>query len=155
MIDYEKEYESGVRGLIFDIDNTLVPHGAPADKRTVLLFKRLHAIGFSTLFLSNNDEARVKPFAEACESPYIYKAGKPSLKAADKALKTLGTKKEETLFIGDQLLTDLLAATRAGIPHAIVRPVSGKEPFHIILKRIVELPFLAVSRLKQKNRRAT
>lgn len=35
VIDFEKLYEKGVRGLIFDIDNTLVPHGAPADKRAV------------------------------------------------------------------------------------------------------------------------
>ena len=38
VIDFEKLYEEGVRGLIFDIDNTLVPHGAPADERAKALF---------------------------------------------------------------------------------------------------------------------
>ena len=33
VIDYEQLYKEGYRGLIFDIDNTLVPHGAPADER--------------------------------------------------------------------------------------------------------------------------
>ena len=154
-IDYEKEYESGIRGLVFDIDNTLVPHGAPADEKAVRLFQRLHALGFRTLLLSNNGEARVKPFAEACESAYLFKAGKPSRKAAEAALKLLGTKKEETLVIGDQLLTDLLTASRAGIPHAIVRPIDRKEPFQIVLKRILERPFLAYARRNEKIRRAT
>ena len=46
VIDYEQLYEKGFRGLIFDIDNTLVPHGAPADDRAVKLFGRLKAIGY-------------------------------------------------------------------------------------------------------------
>ena len=48
-IPYEKLYERGYRGIIFDVDNTLVPHGAPADARAIELFERLRAIGFSTI----------------------------------------------------------------------------------------------------------
>ena len=51
-IPYEKLYERGYRGIIFDVDNTLVPHGAPADARAIELFERLRAIGFSTCILS-------------------------------------------------------------------------------------------------------
>ena len=64
VIDYEKLYKEGYRGLIFDIDNTLVPHGAPADERAIALFKRLKEIGFSCCLLSNNKEPRVKMFNE-------------------------------------------------------------------------------------------
>ena len=46
VIDFEKLYDNGYRGIIFDIDNTLVPHGAPADHRAEELFLRLKAIGF-------------------------------------------------------------------------------------------------------------
>ena len=53
-IPYEQFYQKGMRGIIFDIDNTLVPHGAPADERAVQLFERLRAIGFHTCLLSNN-----------------------------------------------------------------------------------------------------
>ena len=56
-IPYEQFYQKGMRGIIFDIDNTLVPHGAPADERAVQLFERLRAIGFHTCLLSNNKEA--------------------------------------------------------------------------------------------------
>lgn len=52
-IDYEGLYRKGYRGLIYDVDNTLVPHGAPADDRAKALFERLHTIGFSAVLLSN------------------------------------------------------------------------------------------------------
>ena len=76
-IPYEQFYQKGMRGIIFDIDNTLVPHGAPADERAVQLFERLRAIGFHTCLLSNNKEARVAPFAGQVGSDYIYKGRKP------------------------------------------------------------------------------
>lgn len=80
-IDFEALYQKGIRGLIFDIDNTLVEHGAPADQRAIALFHRLHEIGFSMMLLSNNKEPRVKMFCDAVEgASYIYKAGKPSKK---------------------------------------------------------------------------
>ena len=59
-IDYEALYRKGYRGLIYDVDNTLVPHGAPADDRAKVLFERLHTIGFSAVLLSNNKEPRTK-----------------------------------------------------------------------------------------------
>ena len=79
-IDWEGWREKGKKGVIFDIDNTLVPHGAPADERALALFKQLHGLGFQTILLSNNKEPRVKSFAEQVQSPYIYKAGKPWVK---------------------------------------------------------------------------
>ena len=62
-IPFEELYRKGYRGIIFDVDNTLVPHGAPADARSISLFERLRAMGFSTCILSNNKEPRVAPFA--------------------------------------------------------------------------------------------
>lgn len=60
VIPFERLYEEGYRGVIFDIDNTLVPHGAPADDRAKKLFRRLKEIGFSSCLISNNQEERVK-----------------------------------------------------------------------------------------------
>ena len=77
VIPFEKLYEEGVRGVIFDIDNTLVPHGAPADKRAKVLFKRLEQIGFSSCLISNNQEARVKLFNQDIGTNYIYNLVKP------------------------------------------------------------------------------
>ena len=49
VIDYEMLYEKGFRGIIYDIDNTLVPHGAPADERAIALFERLKGIGYQVM----------------------------------------------------------------------------------------------------------
>ena len=90
VIDFEKLYEEGYRGLIFDIDNTLVPHGAPADNRAITLFDRLRKIGFRSCLISNNQEPRVKMFNQDIQTDYVYNAHKPSTKNYIKAMETMG-----------------------------------------------------------------
>ena len=98
-IDYDGLYKEGYRGIIFDIDNTLVPHGAPADSRAVALFDRLHRTGFQTLLLSNNKEPRVKMFNDDVGSRYIYRAGKPGRRGYVRAMELMGTAPENTFFV--------------------------------------------------------
>ena len=138
VIDFEKLYEEGVRGLIFDIDNTLVPHGAPADERAVALFVRIHELGYATLLLSNNKEPRVKSFAGQVGSLYRYKAGKPGKEGYLKAMEQMGTDQSNTLFVGDQLFTDVWGARRVGITSYLTRPIHPKEEIQIVLKRKLE-----------------
>ncbi len=138
VIEFEKLYEDGVRGLIFDIDNTLVPHGEPADDRAKELFLRLKSIGFQTCLISNNQEPRVKPFADEVSSVYVYDAHKPSTKNYKKAMEMMGTDEKSTVFIGDQLFTDVWGAKRAGIPNILVKPIHPKEEIQIVLKRRLE-----------------
>ena len=138
IIDYEKLYEEGVRGLIFDIDNTLVPHGAPADERAVRLFARLKDIGFRCCLISNNQEKRVKTFNEPIRVDYVYNAHKPTVKNYIKAMEIMGTDRESTVFIGDQLFTDVWGAKRAGIPNILVKPIHPREEIQIVLKRYLE-----------------
>ena len=90
VIDFEKLYEEGYRGLIFDIDNTLVPHGAPADNRAITLFDRLRKIGFRSCLISNNQEPRVKMFNQDIQTDYVYNAHKPSTKNYIKAMEKMG-----------------------------------------------------------------
>ena len=86
-IDYQKEYDNGVRGVLFDVDNTLVRHGEPATKQAKELFEHLRGIGLKTCIISNNKEPRVSPFAKEVGSDYIYKAGKPSVRGYEDAMK--------------------------------------------------------------------
>ena len=137
-IDFEKLYEEGIRGLIFDIDNTLVEHGVPADDRAVALFERLREIGFKTCLISNNKEPRVKPFAEAVNSQYVFKANKPSRKNYRKAMEFMNTDETNTVFVGDQLFTDVYGANRCGIKSILVKPIHPKEEIQIVLKRKLE-----------------
>ena len=138
VINFEELYEKGYRGIIFDVDNTLVPHGAPADKRALDLFDRLRNIGFDTCLISNNQEPRVKPFAEAVKSKYVFNAHKPSRKNYRKAMKLMGTDTNNTFFVGDQLFTDVWGAKRTGMKSILVKAIHPKEEIQIVLKRYLE-----------------
>ena len=138
VINFEKLYEEGYRGLIFDIDNTLVPHGAPADARAVELFERLKRIGFKCCLISNNKEPRVKMFNEKIQVDYVYDAHKPSTKNYIKAMEIMNTNQENTVFVGDQLFTDVWGAKRAGIANILVKPIHPKEEIQIVIKRRLE-----------------
>ena len=114
-IDFEMYYKQGIRGIISDIDNTLVPHGAPATEEIVALFDKIHKLGIDTCLISNNQEPRVEPFAYAVKSKYIFDAHKPSTKNYKKAMELMGTTPKNTLFLGDQIFTDIWGANRAGV----------------------------------------
>lgn len=137
-IDYEGLYNKGIRGLIFDIDNTLVEHGYPADERAKELFVRLHNIGFDTVLLSNNKEKRVKPFATDVSSKYIYKADKPKKSGYKNAMALMKTDNKTTVFIGDQLFTDVWGAKRTGVISYLTAPIDPHEEIQIIIKRRLE-----------------
>ena len=137
-IDFEELYAEGYRGIIFDIDNTLVPHGAPADGRSRDFFCMLKELGYGCMLLSNNKEPRVKSFSEAVGAEYIFKAGKPAVKNYRRAMERLGTYEENTLFVGDQLFTDIWGAKKAGIRTFLVKPIHPKEEIQIVLKRVLE-----------------
>lgn len=151
VISFEKLYKEGYRGVIFDIDNTLVPHGAPADERAKKLFARLEKIGFQSCLLSNNQESRVKMFNQDIQTNYIYNAHKPSTKNYVKAMEKMGTDKENTLFVGDQLFTDVWGAKRAGIRNILVKPIHPKEEIQIVLKRYLERIVLFFYKKEQKK----
>ncbi len=137
-IDFEKYYKQGIRGIISDIDNTLVPHGFPADEHIIKVFEKIHKMGISTCLISNNKEDRVKPFAKAVKSEYIFDAHKPSTKNYIKAMEIMNTTKETTLFLGDQIFTDVWGANRAGIKSIMLEKINPKEEIQIVLKRIPE-----------------
>lgn len=152
VIPFEELYKKGYRGLIFDIDNTLVPHGAPADERAIALFDRLRNIGFDTCLISNNQEPRVQPFADKVGSKYVFDAHKPSTKNYKKAMELMKTEKENTLFVGDQLFTDVWGAKRTGIKSILVKPIHPKEEIQIVLKRYLEKIVLFFYKRSEKEK---
>ena len=137
-IDFEKLYQEGIRGVIFDIDNTLVPHGAPADERAVKLFERLRAIGLDYCLISNNQLPRVKPFADAVQAQFVEDAHKPSRKNYLKAMELMHTDLNSCVFVGDQIFTDVYGARRCGMRTILVKPLHPREEIQIVLKRYLE-----------------
>lgn len=149
-IKFETYYKAGYRGVIFDIDNTLVEHGKDATPQAIALFKRLRKKGWESCLLSNNKEERVLRFNREIGTNYIYKANKPSVKNYLKACEIMGTTPENTIFVGDQLFTDVFGAKRSKLFNILVEPIDKKEEIQIVLKRYLEKVVLYFYR-KNKN----
>ena len=122
VIDFAEYYKKGYRGILFDIDNTLVPHNAPATEEAIRLIQKLKEIGFGICLVSNNKEPRVAEFNKPLDVKYIYKAGKPKRTGYQKAMQLLGTD----------------TANNTGITSLLVMPIDKKEEIQIVLKRIPE-----------------
>ena len=152
-IDFYAYYNKGYRGILFDVDNTLVEHGQPVTIRAIELFARLREAGFKTCIISINKEYRVKPLADALESYYVYKAGKPAARGYIEGMEHMGTSGSTTLFVGDQIFTDILGANRAGIHSILVKPVAKHEEIQIVLKRKLEY-FILKKYNKEKLKKA-
>lgn len=141
-VPYEELYEQGYRGIIYDIDNTLVPHGAPADEKSIELFQKLKNLGYEITLLSNNQRERVEMFNKDVHVHIIWKAGKPSGKNYLKAMELMHTCRENTFFVGDQIFTDIMGANNAKIFSFLVKPIHPKEEIQIVIKRFFEKPIL-------------
>ncbi len=153
-IDFESLYEEGFRGILFDIDNTLVEHGMDANSQAVELFGRLKKIGFECSLISNNKKKRVSSFNQQIGAHMVFDAHKPSRKNYFYAMELMGTDKDNTLFVGDQLFTDIWGAKRSGIRNILVKPISKKEEIQIVIKRVFEKIILSEYRSKKKRKKA-
>ena len=143
-IDYKGLYDRGIRGLIFDIDNTLVHHGDDATKDIEELFIKIHEIGLKTVLLSNNDEDRVKRFIKNIDTPYICDADKPQPVGFEKALRILGVRKKDAVVIGDQMFVDIVGANNCNIPSILVHYIKTPHSSWPGFKRIIEKMILLI-----------
>ncbi len=135
----------GIRGLILDIDNTLIGHNVPLPDEKILSHLRLlESEGFKLCVVSNNRYERVKSFCEKIDVKYfVYDALKPRAKGYNLAAEEMQLEKKEIAAIGDQVFTDVWGAKRAGCLAILTKPLhKGGEGFFIALKRLLEKPFL-------------
>ncbi|MEO3947830.1 YqeG family HAD IIIA-type phosphatase [Gorillibacterium sp. CAU 1737] len=142
-------WERGIRGIITDLDNTLVSARTPlATPELIKWLSELQQLGFKVVVLSNNGEARVSKFAAPLEIPFVYGARKPRIAAFHRALSILNLKPEETAVLGDQLLTDVLGGNRMGLYTVLVQPIAlQEEGFFTRVNRVIE----KLIRLVNKN----
>lgn len=151
-IDYEKLYGLGYRGIVFDIDNTLVHHGDASTPKVDKLFEKIHSIGLKTLLLSNNSEERIQSFIRNIDTPYIYDAKKPETDGYYEAVKLLGFGKNEIIFVGDQIFTDILGANRCGFANILVKFIRADKNAPIGKRRHAENIILKFYRRNKKYR---
>ena len=133
----------GIKGVLLDIDNTMEPYEHPTPGEHVINWlNSLYAAGIKTAIVSNNDRERVELFNRDIGMPAYYKAGKPFKKNLLRAMQDIGTEKGNTLFIGDQILTDVWAAHNAGIRAVVVPPINDRRDALTRFKRLLEKPIL-------------
>ncbi|MBA2869815.1 hypothetical protein HNQ85_000073 [Anoxybacillus calidus] len=142
--------EKGIKGIITDLDNTLIEWDRPtATPDLVKWFENMRNQGIQVTIVSNNNEKRVKSFAEPLNIPFIFEARKPLTRAFQRALQLMKLKKEEVVVIGDQLLTDVLGGNRFGVHTILVVPVADTDGFFTRINRKIERKILNM--MKQKG----
>jgi len=131
--------ERGIKGVLLDIDNTLVTHKQKIpDEKVVELIKRFQDNGIKAAIVSNARKKRVDVFNEKLGLYARYRAFKPSNRGFLKAMAELNLSPEETAVIGDQLFTDIRGGNRIGLTTILVEPLDKNEPIHVRIKRVFE-----------------
>lgn len=142
--------DNSIKGILFDIDNTLEPYETLLPSRKTLeLFERLKENGIKAAVISNNHEKRVKEFCERLDVSYSFDSAKPSSKKIISAIANLDLTPNDVVLVGDQLFTDIWGANNAKIKSIFVDRINDNESFFIKLKRLLEVPF--VSKVKKKG----
>ncbi|HHY72935.1 MAG TPA: YqeG family HAD IIIA-type phosphatase [Bacillus bacterium] len=142
-------HEKGIKGIITDLDNTLVEWDRPeATPKLIEWFQKMKDSGIVITIVSNNNQERVKLFSKPLGIQYIYEARKPMGRAFRKAVKDMNLKKEEVVVIGDQLLTDVLGGNRSGLHTILVVPVAQSDGFFTRINRRIERSILNIMKRK-------
>lgn len=148
-IDLWELKRKGIKGIITDLDNTLVEWDR-SDPTPELIewFKSLEEHGFRCIVVSNNNTERVRRFVQPLGIPFISMARKPSLRAFRESLNRLGCSEHEAVVIGDQLFTDILGGNRLGLYTILVVPVTNTDGFLTRFNRMMERKALKWMRKK-------
>lgn len=140
-IDLRALKAQGVRGFIFDLDNTIMaPHTGRLEDRICTWLTLLRAEGFQCLVLSNNKRADYCQEAEALLGiPVISHAAKPDTRAFRQALAQMNLTAREVVMVGDRPLTDIWVGQRMGAYTILVDPlIKHSERFYIKFLRSLE-----------------
>lgn len=131
--------EKDIKGLILDVDNTLVPnHVAEADENVVNWIESMKASGVRLCIVSNGARKRVVKFNEKLKLYAIHRAMKPARKAFLEAARLLELENRQIAVVGDQIFTDIYGGNRAGMFTILVKPIDQREGKFVKLKRIFE-----------------
>ncbi|MGL6174371.1 MAG: YqeG family HAD IIIA-type phosphatase [Cellulosilyticaceae bacterium] len=142
-LNIDELMKQGIKGIIFDIDNTLVPYDVaePTDK-IIELFEEIKRKGLQITLVSNNKEDRVIKFNEKLKVFAIHKARKPRTINLKRAMELMQLQSEQVAIVGDQVFTDVYGGNRAGITTILVNPVSEKDELITKVKRGLEKKIL-------------
>lgn len=131
--------QKGIKGLVFDIDNTIAPFDvAEPDEALIDFFAKLRKMGFRICILSNNNKARVQLFNRNLKTLAVHKAGKPGTKKVKRALEKLYISPQNAAIVGDQVFTDMWCGHQAGMYCIMTAPICERDQFVTKIKRGLE-----------------
>ena len=138
-ISLEYLKENNIKGLILDVDNTLIDYYKNMSEDTINWANNLKQNGIKMCILSNsNKQEKVKEVAGKLELEYAYFGMKPLKKGFKKAKEMLGLENNEIAAVGDQIFTDILGANRMKMHSILVEPIKEKDIFVTLIKRPIE-----------------
>lgn len=144
-------HEKGIKGVITDLDNTLVPWNIKEPTGEIRdWFEAMAKNGIQVTIISNNNHLRVQTFSSPIKVPFVARARKPFRRSFNKAAKQMELKTEEIAVIGDQLLTDIYGGNRAGCYTILVVPIVKSDAAVTKFNRKIERKILR--RLHQKGK---
>ena len=149
-VEYLKE--QNITLLLSDLDFTLAAKSTRRPDQPLRdWIAGLSAAGIAFMIVSNNRSGtRVTEFCADLGVPYQGRAGKPSTKGLEAAMARAGADRAHTAMLGDKLLTDMLAANRAGVLALMVEPVGGAVTLWQRVLHALQAPFKAVSRRRSR-----
>lgn len=139
-INYEVLKEKGIKAIMFDLDNTLIPYHEDKPNDKLFALKERLEKEFKIMIVSNSKKGRVEKFAKMYQVPYVQFAKKPFKSGFIKALGILDIKDNDAvLFVGDQLVTDIFGSNRMGFNSCLVDPFNIKtEALITKMNRLLE-----------------
>lgn len=135
--------QRGIRALALDVDNTLAVHDSPELPPAVAAWLgQMRTAGIAMCIVSNNNKARVAPFAAKLGLPFVSLAAKPLPFGLAAARRRCAVPKRAFAAVGDQLFTDRLAAALYGVPGLVVLPLAPETHKSIERRRKWEAPYI-------------
>ena len=142
---------NNVKLLLIDLDNTLDSYRCyEPTERAISKIKEIKETGVIPVIVSNNREKRVKGYADKAGVECIYSAHKPFSKRIKRFIAKEGFKAEEVMLVGDQLMTDVLAARGARIRVLLTEKIVKEDQFTTHFNRLLDRPIR--KHLKKKGR---
>ena len=141
--------ERGIRLLMLDFDNTIVPYTTDVPTGEMISWLRdMRKSGIQLCVVSNSRKDRVRRFCEKYGLDCITHARKPFQKGIRECLAKYGIPPFQAALAGDQIYTDTLGANRAGVMPILVRAIDNHN-FWLKARHILELPFIFLARKRR------
>lgn len=138
-INYKNLKNAGIKVIIFDLDNTIVPISATSpNKKLKDLIEDIKELDIIPIIVSNSKKSRVEPFKDGLMVDAACSAMKPLKKKYKKVMALYDVKNYEVAAVGDQMLTDILGANRVGMLSILVNQISTHDFGRTKINRLFE-----------------